>query len=51
MSVYLSVHTSLTQDLLKYLNTIRLGAKRILGLGRKEYDEQFRYRMSLNGVT
>jgi hypothetical protein len=48
MSVYLSVHVNKTQELLKYMNTIRLGEKRIRGLGWKAYDEQFRYRMSVN---
>ena len=32
------------QDLLKYMQSVRLGSKRCVGLGWKAYDEQFRLR-------
>ena len=48
ISVYCSVHTSQYQNLLKYMNIIRLSAKRSSGLGWKIYDEQFRMRKSKN---
>lgn len=44
MSVYCSVHRDQYLHLLKYMNIIRLGAKRICGMGWKTYDEQFRLR-------
>lgn len=46
MSIYLSAHPAKCQELLKYLNTVRLGATRIRGLGWKEYDEQFRLKVA-----
>ncbi|VDI58364.1 Hypothetical predicted protein [Mytilus galloprovincialis] len=46
ISIYCSIHTSQFQELLKYMQTVRLGAKRYEGLGWKLYDEQFRLRRS-----
>jgi len=46
MSIYCSLHTNLYPNLLKYMNMIRLAAKRCPGLGWKTYDEQFRLRKS-----
>ena len=48
ISIYSAVHTSKFQALLKYMHDVRLGASRIKGLGWKEYDEQFRLKMSVN---
>lgn len=45
ISIYCSAHPAKFQDLLKYMNTIRLGAKRSTH-GWKIYDEQFRLRKS-----
>lgn len=42
MSVFITAHPSSTAGLLKYMNTVRLGAKRVGGFGWREYDEQFR---------
>ena len=44
ISIYCSAHPSLIQDLLKYMQSVRLGSKRCVGLGWKTYDEQFRLR-------
>ncbi|CAG2230130.1 unnamed protein product [Mytilus edulis] len=46
ISIYCTIHTSQFQELLKYMQTVRLGAKRYAGLGWKLYDEQFRLRRS-----
>lgn len=46
MSIYLAVHPEKTQGLLKYMQSMRLGASRIHGLGWKDYDQQFRLRLS-----
>ena len=48
--VYISIfcttaHSTVFQDLLKYMHSIRLGGKRS-ALGWKSYNEQFRLRMS-----
>lgn len=43
-SIYCSAHPSSYPDRLKYIHTIRLGAKR--SQGWKQYDEQFRLRKS-----
>ena len=50
-SIYLSAHPYKIQDVLKYINTIRTGAKRHVGLGWKNYDEQFRLRLASNPVS
>lgn len=47
-SVYLSAHPERTQDILKYINTVRLGQKMHWGTGWRIYDEQFRHRMAAN---
>ena len=44
-SIYSSVHITRTQELLKYMNNIRLAEKRHKGLGWYYYDQQFRLRM------
>lgn len=44
-SIYSSVHPEKFQDLLKYMQTIRLGASRTPGMGWRSYDEQFRLRL------
>lgn len=41
-SIYCSVHTSKFQELLKYMNSVRLAAKRCSGNGWLYYDQQFR---------
>ena len=46
VSGYCSAHASEFQDLLKYMNIIRIGAKRNVGFGWRTYDEQFRLRKS-----
>jgi hypothetical protein len=43
-SIFLTLHVSRFQELLKYIQTIRLGVKRNAGFGWKLYDEQFRLR-------
>ena len=43
-SICLTIYVSRFQELLKYMQTIRLGAKRNAGFGWKLYDEQFRLR-------
>lgn len=49
MYVYCKIHGSRCLELLKYMQTIRLGAKRLNGsLGWKYYDEQYRLRKSSN---
>jgi len=45
INIYCAAHPHKFQDLLKYMYSIRLGAKRC-DLGWKLYDEQFRLRMS-----
>ena len=42
MSVYCSIHTTKFQELLKYMNSIRLGAKRCSGDDWLSYDQQYR---------
>ena len=48
ISIFVSAHPERTQELLKYMNIIRTGQKRFGGVGWRSYDEQFRYRLSLN---
>lgn len=45
-SIYLSAHPEKSQDLIKYMHTIRTGAKRHHGMGWKLYDQQFRLRLA-----
>lgn len=47
MNIYCSIHVEKFPQLLKYLYTIRLGAKRS-AFGWKSYDEQFRLRLATN---
>ena len=49
--IYLSAHPEKTQELLKYMSTIRTGAKRHGGLGYLSYDQQFRLRMVSDPVS
>lgn len=48
ISIYCSVHLGKFQELLKYMQMIRFGAKRTPGLNWKNYDEQFRLRKFQN---
>ena len=45
ISIYCTAHPHVCQEILKYMHSIRLGAKRC-AVGWKSYDEQFRLRMS-----
>ena len=47
-SVFCSIHMSRLQEMLKYMNSVRLGAKRCNGNGWKIYDEQYRLRKARN---
>ncbi|CAG2196193.1 unnamed protein product [Mytilus edulis] len=47
-SIYCNLHPGRFQELLKYMSTIRLGAKRCNNLGWKLYDEQFRLRKAFD---
>ncbi|VDI70629.1 Hypothetical predicted protein [Mytilus galloprovincialis] len=42
MSIYCSVHPHKFQELVKYMSSVRKGAKRHGGIGWKYYDEQYR---------
>lgn len=44
ISIYCTVHSNTFQDLLKYMQLIRLGANRCASLNWKLYDEQYRLR-------
>lgn len=44
MSIFLTTHPEHTQGLLKYMQSVRLGASRSNGMGWKQYDEQYRLR-------
>ncbi|KAK3088512.1 hypothetical protein FSP39_020020 [Pinctada imbricata] len=46
MSIYLSAHPNKTQELVKYLHDVRLGAQR--SSGWQKYDEQFRLKLSID---
>ena len=50
-SICLTIYVSRFQELLKYMQTIRLGAKRNAGFGWKLYDEQFRLRKAQEPVS
>jgi hypothetical protein len=49
-SIYCSEHVQKVQGLLKYMNTVRLGANRCgtNNFGWKQYNEQFRLKMAEN---
>lgn len=47
-SIYLGAHIEKYQGVLKYIQVLRLGANRVQGMGWKTYDEQFRYKMSID---
>ena len=48
IDVFCPVHKNRCNELLKYMHTIRLGAKRLAGHDWVHYDEQFRLRKALN---
>ena len=50
-SIYCSVHAAQLQDLLKYMQTMRLGAKRSFVLNWKLYDEQFQLRKTRDPIS
>jgi len=50
LSIYCSAHPDKFHDLLKYMNTIRLGAKQST-IGWRLYDEQFRLRKAQNPTS
>ena len=50
ISIYTSVHSADIAGLLKYMHTVRLGAKRTGGLAWRNYDEQFRLKKAQNQV-
>ncbi|KAH3712265.1 hypothetical protein DPMN_071955 [Dreissena polymorpha] len=41
----------MTQELLKYMSTIRTAAKRHVGMGWKAYGQQFRLRLAVDPGT
>ena len=47
-SIYLQAHPTKSLDLLKYMSDIRLAAARSSSLGFREYDQQFRLKLSNN---
>ncbi|XP_062578803.1 uncharacterized protein LOC134240736 [Saccostrea cucullata] len=49
-TIYASAHPHAAVSLLKYMHTIRLGASRIMGLGWRDYDIQFRLKKERNPV-
>ena len=51
MHIYCSVHKSRFQELLKYMHSVRLGAKRSQPLGWKYYDEQYRLKKALDPTS
>ena len=48
INIYVGAHPEKVKDLLKYMSTVRLGAKRYGGIGWKLYDEQYRLRQAQN---
>ena len=50
-SVLIAKHPDHAQGLLKYMNSIRLGASRHQGLGWKAYDAQYRLRKSTKPLS
>lgn len=48
IAIYGSAHPAKVPELLKYMDSVRLAAKRCHGLGWKDYDEQFRLRKGTN---
>ncbi|VDI58659.1 Hypothetical predicted protein [Mytilus galloprovincialis] len=47
-SIYVGVHLEDTQNILKYMYSVKLGASRSIGLGWKVYDQQFRLKKARN---
>ena len=47
-SIYLAAHPEKTQALFKYMHIVRTGEQRHGGLGFRDYDEQFRFRVGMN---
>ncbi|XP_021378272.1 uncharacterized protein LOC110466217 [Mizuhopecten yessoensis] len=48
IAIYGTVHPAKIPGLLKYMDSVRVGARRCNGLGWKSYDEQYRLRKSSN---
>lgn len=48
ISIYCSAHPHRFAELLKYMYIIRHGARRVTGVGWRQYDEQFRLRQARN---
>ncbi|XP_033743150.1 uncharacterized protein LOC117329342 [Pecten maximus] len=46
MSIYIDAHPEQMQSMLKYMQSVRLGASRSSNMGWKQYDEQYRLRKS-----
>lgn len=51
MSIFTGAHPNRSQELLKYMHDVRLGASTNRGMGWKLYDEQFRLRRAANPST
>ncbi|CAC5390782.1 unnamed protein product [Mytilus coruscus] len=47
-SIYVGVHVEDTLNILKYMYSVKLGASRSIGLGWKNYDQQFRLKKARN---
>ncbi|CAC5361232.1 unnamed protein product [Mytilus coruscus] len=47
-SMYVGVNLEDTQNILKYMYSVKLGASRSIGLGWKDYDQQFRLKKARN---
>ncbi|XP_063403662.1 uncharacterized protein LOC134687357 [Mytilus trossulus] len=47
-SICVGVHLEDTQNILKYMYSVKLGASRSTGLGWKDYDQQFRLKKARN---
>ena len=41
-SIYITAHPEATRGLLKYISNVRIGAQRLGGFGRRNYDHQCR---------
>lgn len=51
ISIYCSVHVTKYPELIKYMNSIRLGAKRCQGNGWSLYDQQYRLKKARDPTT
>ena len=50
-SIFLLAHPNKIQEILKYISTIRLGAKRHGGMNWSLYDQQFRLRLAADPIS